>query len=372
MVDGGLPTDLTSCGTWRPSLRHLAPFAVTALLPHTAVAAEVTDMPGAFQAFGGVHYSGTGEWSALEEQDVVIARRRVFRHDLNYRLQFAPIDGVALVLDIAHTPSARYVFPEAYEMNLEPVNGGGTYLLSGPGETAVVSGSGLTGAWIGAAFAPFAERYSRGQQATWRLDAAVRTGSPKHNLWTAPDGKRGVSPGGTAIKLAGAFSADYGVGNPWLTATYVKENKVTVDIVDEDGTAWAEQLELQPASTFDTAMGIEVVGLEDEQAGQRFAVDVFLGVSYRTWEDVASGVYLPNVIGPARQIAVTSGEHLAGRAGFAFDVHFNRYVRARMGPDVRIRTPFRPEHVYAVRTVPENIGVGWVLRVDGVLDLKAE
>lgn len=353
-------------------MRVLYRFPILLLLPLPALAAEVTDMPGALEATGGLTYSGSAEWNALEEAGIQIAGRRVQRHDLNYELEFAPVEGFALVLDISHTPSLRYAYPDASTMLIEPVGGGGTYLLGEPtGETAVTSASGINGIWIGAAAAPFAERYGLNDQATWRIDLAFRTPSAGMNLWTASNGNRGTSPGGSAIKIQGAFSSDLGTGTPWLQVAWVKENKVTVDLVDEAGTTWATDVVLRPASTLDVLTGIEIVGVDHPDVGTRFAVDLFLGFGYRTWEDVGSGVYLPNVIGGSRQIPVTVGEQINARAGIAFDYHINENVRVRTGPDLRVHTPFRPEHVYAdVRTTPENIAVGWLLRVEGALDFS--
>lgn len=354
-------------------MRALWPLTCLLLLPlaeGVASGAEVTDMPAAMQGLGRVQYSGLIEYNALEEAGERVAGRRVQRHDLDYHLAFAPLDGLALTLGISHTPSVRYRYPDARPMLMEPVDGGGTYLLSDPGGTHVVQGAGLNGVWLGAAFAPFAERYARNQQATWRLDVAFRTGSPKRNLWTAPNGKRGSAPGGTALKLQGAFSRDLGVGHPWLQVAWTHENKVTVDLTDESGMTWAQDVVLRPASTVDILGGIELVAVDDRDTGARFAVDLYLGFGYRSWEDVASGVYLPHVVSASRQIPVTAGEQIHGRAGIAFDYHVNDAVRFRTGPDVRVHTPFRPEHVYHVRTRAENIAIGWMFRFEGILDVE--
>lgn len=330
-------------------------------------AAEVTDMaPGAGVLFG-VTYGGASLQGDLVEQGEVVSGRRVQRHDLVLGGELAPVEGVAITLGLAATPSLIYRYPEAREMIVEPATGEGSYLAGEVrGETPEVRGSGLQGFWIGGALAPFAERFATGaSRSTWRLDVAYRTGSKKRNLWTAPDGKRGVAPGGSALRLAGAFSSDLGHGSPYLSVDYVREAPVEVDITTEDGTDWASSLPLKPASTLRARGGVEVLAAEDPELGSTFAVDLYLGGGYRSWEDVASGVYLPSVLGSSRQIPVTVGDHMTGLAGMGFDYHVNDTVRGRLGMEFRYHTPFRVEHPYDVRTSGDSWEIAWTLRVQG-------
>jgi len=344
---------------------------LVALLPATSWSAEVTDMPGELNGVASLTYGGFAEYGALVEDGVNVSKRRVSRHDLNYKIQFAPVTGAALYIDIDHTPSLRYAFPDSNAMLIEPVNGGGSYVGGEPAkDVPSVAGGGLNGVWIGAAFQPFSEHYDRfDQQSTWRLDAAFRTGSANRNLWTAPNGSRGSAPGGTALRLSGAVSTEMGIGNPYVSTVWVQENKVTVDLIDEGGITHAKGVELNPASTIQFRGGIEVIGYEEPTRGTRAAVDFFLGMGYRSWEDIASGVYLPDVLEGSKQIAVTAAEQVNVLAGIQVDYHVNDKVRARTGPDFRFHTPFRPEHVYDARTKPDHIGVGWMFRIEGALDV---
>jgi len=354
-----------------PTLR-VCVACIAALLPIASWSAEVTDMPSELNGMASLTYGGFAEYGALTEDGVNVGKRRVSRHDLNYKIQFAPITGTAIFVDIDHTPSVRYAFPDSNNMLIEPVDGGGTYVGGEPAkDVPVVSGGGLNGVWVGAAFQPFSERYERfDQQSTWRLEMAFRTGSANRNLWTAPNGKRGSAPGGTAMRLAGAVSTEMGVGNPYVSTVWVKENRVTVDLTDEDGVTHAKGVELNPASSIQFRGGIEVIGYEEPTRGTRAAVDFFLGMGYRSWEDIASGVYLPDVLEGSKQIAVTSAEQVNVLAGIQVDYHVNDKVRARTGPDFRFHTPFRPEHVYDTQTKPDHIGIGWMFRIEGVLDVS--
>lgn len=367
------PTVAFSPPSWSPRLRSFpvnrAPLALLGLglLATPARAAEVTDIPAELQGTADLTYSGFAEFGALEESGVVISQRRVLRNDLFYNVEFAPVDGIAIVLGLDQTAGVKYSYPNARQMLFEPSQGGGTYLLSEDEVGDTVNGAGLNGIWIGAAFSPFNERYKRGQRSTWRLDVGFRTGAASKNLWVAKNGNRGSAPGGSAIRLAGAVSRDMGTGNPWMKIDFVNENKLVTDIVDEDGNTWARGVTLKPASTLEISTGVEVVAVDDPAQDTRFAVDFFAGFGYRSPEEVSSGVYLPNVIETGRQVPMTVGDRTFAKAGIHADYHINEFVRARTGPDFRFHTPFFPEHAYDVVTRAAHLGVGWMFRIEGRL-----
>lgn len=331
-----------------------------------ARAAQVTEMAPAMGLAGGLTYGGSHLSGKLVEDGEVVSGRRITRHDLDLGFEFAPTDGVALTLAFAITPSWRFAYPDSRTMVVEPLDGSGSYLSGAPvAETPTIEAAGLEGIWIGGAVAPFAERYARAQATTWRLDAALRTPSAKRNLWTAPNGKRGPSPGGLGLRVAGAFSTDLGVGEPWLRVEYLDEGKVTLDVIDEAGVTWATDLQLAPASSVDATAGIEIVAVEVEETGSRAAVDLSFGAGYRTWEDVASGVYLPNVLDGARSIPVTAGDTVDAHAGVALAYDVNPFLRVRTGTTFTYRLPFRPEHVYPVTTSADTWQLGWFFQVSG-------
>lgn len=345
-------------------MRTIAIAGLLAVLANPAMAAEATDMPLELQGTAGLTYGGYAEFGALMEDGENVGQRRVLRNDLFWNLEFAPIDGLALTVGIDQTAGVKYGYPNARAMLFEPVEGGGSYLLSEEEVPATVTGSGLNGVWIGTAFSPFNERFARGHKTTWRIDVAFRTGSPSKNLWVAKNGKRGSAPGGTALRASGAVSQDLGTGNPWAKFDFVKENKFIADLVDENGDTWATGVTIQPASTMTVTGGVEIVSYDEDDT--RFAVDMFVGFGYRSWEDVSSGVYLPNVIDSGKTIPMTAGDQTFALAGIRADYHINEYVRARTGPDFRFHTPWVPEHAYDVVTRGAHIGVGWMFRIEGM------
>ncbi len=348
-------------------MKPFACIAASLLIPGWAIAAEVTDVAPRLGMLAGLAYGGSSLNGGLTEDGVRVADRRISRHDLDLLAEFAPTTGLAVTLRVQITPSMLFSYPNARSMVIEPLDGSGSYLAGDPSaETPTVKASGVAGVWLGVAAAPFSELTGPANRSSWRLDFAVRTPSPKRNLWSAPGGTRGVSPGGTAIRLAGAFSVDRGVGNPYLSTAWQRENAVKVDVTDEAGVAWAQALQLNPADEFRIRGGIEIVALDREDTSTRVAVDPSIGVGYRSWEDVASGVYLPNVLEGARAIPVTVGDQLLATVGLGLDLHLNESVRARTGLDFEYRTPFRVEHVYPVSTTPDTWQIGWSVKFQGV------
>lgn len=343
------------------------------LLASTARAAQVTDMAPELGLLGGFEYGGDSTNGHLIEAGEEVSGRRVVRHGLDLALEFAPTAGFAFTLDVEITPSHKLTYTDARTMLVDPLDGSGSYLAGETlAEPSVVKASGLSGLWFGVALAPFSEDYEKVQNASWRVDAAIRTPSPNRNLWTAVNGKRGAAPGGVAFDVAGAFSTDRGVGNPWLRAELIRELKATVDFVDENGVTWARDVEVRPASTFELKFGVELLAAEDEATDARFSVDLWMGGDYRTWEDVSSGVYLPNVLDSARAIPVTTGDTIRALTGMALDYHVNTYVRMRTGVDVAFGTPYTLEHVYPVRTSADTWTIGWFFQFQGVGSFVAD
>jgi hypothetical protein len=332
-----------------------------------ALSAEVTAIPPELGLRAHLTYAGSSLSGGLVEGGQRVASRRITRHDLALGAEFAPIPWLAASLELELTPSLRYRYPEAREMVLEPLTGSGSYLSGeASAETPTVTASGLQGLWVGVAASPIPSAPGRG---VWRLDAALRTPSKNRNLWTEPKGSRGAAPGGSAVRLAGAFSTQMGVAEPWLRAELVREGKVEVDVVD-DGTTWATDLPLRPASTFDTDFGGEFLAWRNAEAGAKMSVNTWLGGGYRSWEDIATGVYLPNVLAGARRIPVTAGDTLEARAGLEAIVDVNEALGFRAATTFTWFLPYRLEHVYAVETTADTLRVGFLFTVLGGAELS--
>ncbi|TNE91989.1 MAG: hypothetical protein EP330_03280 [Deltaproteobacteria bacterium] len=321
------------------------------LLPSSALAAEVTDMPTALRGDVNIDYVGAISSTGIEEAGEIYARRQNARHELRWGVEFAPADGLAITLAADTTPYVGQTWKSATSMGYDPVRETGTYTVGSDITVDKIQGRGFNGIWIGAALQPFNEAWRRNHQTTWRIDLAYRTGNKNATFWTEDgDGWRGAAPGGPAYKLSGAFSADNGAANPYVVGTFKHEGRVTVDVADASGTVVAPSLRIQPGTDFDLIGGIEVVGYRDADTQDRFAVDLRLGVGYRSYRLMPSGLYLPDVLDASKSLLVTQDDRLVARAGMGFDTHIRKYVSIRVGGDFVYNMPYRIEHLYEART----------------------
>lgn len=326
-------------------------------------------MPDRLHVAASLKYDGRYERGYLEEQGIRVAGRRITEHGLDLGLQIAPIRGAAVTLDLAMTPRWLWRYPDARQMLLEPVDGGGSYQFAtdpDPGGDPVdVSGGGITGVWLGAAFSPFSEAFDLNHRVTWRFDVGYRTASKNHR-WSYTDGKRGGALGSSAIKVQGAFSRMGGAAEPYVRARYIKESKVTTDLVDATGTVVASGIELHPASSIEILGGSEVIASKSEN-GNRTAADFQIGFRYHTWEDLPSGLLLPNVIDASKTIPVTRSERIQGIAGMGVNLVFSDIVRTTTGARFEYTLPHTLEHVYDVQTSPDTFAVSWYFTITGAI-----
>lgn len=332
-----------------------------------AGAAEVSWMPDALEGAATLRYAGLLERGGLEEQGTRISGRRTIEHRVLIGAELSPYRGIALNVAVSTVPAWAWGYSGARQMLLEPVEGGGSYLNAptDPNADPGITGGGIEGVWIGGAVAPLSEAFSKNHKVTWRMDLAVRTASGQ-NRWTLKDGgKRGGGPGGSAVKLAGAFSKRSGPADGYIRAVWQREGKVVTDVVDEAGTTWATGLTVRPASRVELLGGTEVV--TGDGTDVRVAFDVHAGFGYRTWEDIPSGLLLPNVLEASRGTAVTHSETVDGLLGMGFHLRFVDNVRVSLGGRFAYVLPHTQENVYAVRTTADTVGFGWTFALTGVL-----
>lgn len=314
-----------------------------------AVAAEVTEMPAAMAVDVDLDWRGQWGFGALAEAGEPVGKFRTSRQELALTPEFSPIAGVAIRLSVPYTPSWSLAWSDTSRMTYDPDTGSGTLRGGAPDAPPALTGNGGSGIWIGAGLSPFNEAFSLGQQATWRIDAAVRLPTGR-SVWEAVDGVRGAGNGGAAWRLSAAFSTERGPSTPWMLFTATGENAVTVGAADAQG--GATELRVKPASNLELAAGIEIAGSENKEkhTASRFTLDAAFG--YVSWSDVPSGMFLPSVLDASRGIVVTRGESLYARGGLGvvLDVHAN--VGIRLGGGARYGMPFRVESPYPVEQGP--------------------
>ena len=273
--------------------------------------------------------------------------------------------GISLNLGIPITPSVVYRYKGASEMNFDPVTETGTYASGDEIGTVEYKGGGGSGVWLGAAFAPFSEAYAKQHQATYRLDIAMRTPNKKKTLWSADDKGRGAAPGGFGFRLAGAFSSDHGAVEPWMEFEYVREGKVSVDVIDDEGILQVSGLEVRPSSALSIRGGIELIALDDPEREIRVSFGFHMGAGYHTWSDVPSGLYLPDVLDQSRSVAVTSSDYISLLGGFNLESDITRWVGLKLGAEGRFYSPRYLEHVYPVFTTVDTFGLFFAVDLIG-------
>jgi hypothetical protein len=331
----------------------------------SADAASVTEFPPMLRGDFEVDYRGSYEFGGIEEGGQDFGRRLIHDEGIDYTLEFAPYTGIAVNLTLPTTVFLRHAYNGTSEMLFDPATGSGSYEFGDPvSGTTQFNAQGIDGVWIGAAFAPFSERYKRGHQVTWRLDARLRTGS-KNTLWSAEGNGRGSAPGGTAFNLGAAFSADKQLTSPYLDFQYVHEGRTTVDIVDEDGNTWLTGAELKAPDTLNLVGGFQVVGFKEEDS--MLAFDLNMNFGYVGWSDVPSGLYLPDVLDSSRNIVVSGGDYLTTGGGFGVNGHITKYAGVRTGFTANYILPHHLEHPYDVRTGATTFKLAWNVSIMGKL-----
>jgi len=343
------------------------------LSPTLALAAEATDMTEPLRADLRVGYRGSYAYATITEDDasVVYARRVELRHDLHNVIEFSPVKGLALWTDIVATPGYSLRYPEATEMVYDPVSGGGTYdngpPLANPPEWR---GSGLQGVWIGIGAKPFSASYEHSIPVETRFDFAVRTPS-KSTLFNGAD-RRGVSPGGTALRMRAGFSLDKGRTAPWMRIDYRMELGAKVDVTDSNGDLVTSELPIRASSRLQVDIGVELEASENREKGARTAFDLRLGLGYASPGRHASGFYLPSVLDASRDITVTETDYLDVKFGIGMVVDINHWFGFRFSGAGVYGLPHRIEHVYPARTAYDSFQVQWGAELVGRIRTKRD
>jgi len=323
-----------------------------------AYATEATDMPGAMRGDLSLDYQGSFKAGGLTQDGQSVGLTRAQQHDLILQAEFAPVDGLAFFVALPQTLSKVQKFPEAYEMVVDPATNTGAFTTEAPlGSPPEYRGKGSEGVWLGAAIAPFSERYDRNQQVSWRLDVAYRTRA-KNTFWEEVDGKRGVSTSGSGFKFKAAFSTQHKRTSPYLVVDWLLETRRPVTLAHSDGSS--SLIQIVPGNRLQIYGGIEILLTPPdppETDSFRAALDLLAGFGYRSWSDGPSGFLLPDILDASQGIPVTQTEHLTARTGMGILMSYSRYAQIRLGAQLHYATPHRLEHVYPVTTSVDTLEV---------------
>ncbi len=328
------------------------------LLPMSQ-AAELTELAPMFRGDVAVRYDLDGEAARLLEGGEQVGRRNITDHVVTWTGSFSFYEGVSAFFEIPHYAAQKVTYPEASQMAFDPAVDAGT-MLGTPAiaDPAGIRGSGVGGTWWGFRGTPLSETLwgDRGDRTTWMLEAAYRF-KDKTNLWTyGPRGTRGAGPGAPAFRLGTTISTTKGEAQPYLKVQWTRTGRINTDIVDEDERVVARGVELRPASELDLGLGTELQVAEYGEQGAQVALDFRGTFSYRSWQDIPSGIYLPDVLEASKSQVATESETASVLGQFGVNWRFHEYVQLNVAGEVGTNTPRRAEHFYPVST-----GMGSVL-----------
>jgi hypothetical protein len=306
-----------------------------------------------------VRYDLDGEAARLLEGGEQVGRRNITDHVVTWTGSFSFYEGVSAFFEIPHYAAQKVTYPEASQMAFDPAVDAGT-MLGTPAiaDPAGIRGSGVGGTWWGFRGTPLSETLwgDRGDRTTWMLEAAYRF-KDKTNLWTyGPRGTRGAGPGAPAFRLGTTISTTKGEAQPYLKVQWTRTGRINTDIVDEDERVVARGVELRPASELDLGLGTELQVAEYGEQGAQVALDFRGTFSYRSWQDIPSGIYLPDVLEASKSQVATESETASVLGQFGVNWRFHEYVQLNVAGEVGTNTPRRAEHFYPVST-----GMGSVL-----------
>lgn len=329
----------------------------------TARAAELTDIAPMLRGDVEVRQDSDIEAFRLLEDGEVVARNQSIVHDLVIGVDFSFAPGAAFFVDVPVYLAERVAWSEARQMIFDPNDDSGTMIGGSdiaidPYQKPGASGSGLGGVWLGLHGTPFNQDFARSDQSTLMLELAWRT-PDKSSFWTYGDnGSRGAGPGASALRLHVAGSTTKRWAEPYVYATFVNTGRQTTDVLDESGVVVVTQLEIDPASTFEGGAGVEAVVWKNDETGGKATLDFRGIIGYRSWQDIPSGIYLPNVLDASRTVAVTQSDATWLEARMGVNYRIMAYVQLGAEGSVGTTSPFRVEHPYDITTGIGSLGWG--------------
>ena len=234
-------------------------------------------------------------------------------------------------------------------MAFDPTFGRGSMQSGLPIERDPVTGSGLSGVWMGVQVAPFSERdfTNRGNQASWLLDLSYRT-KDATNFYDLSAAERGAGHGASTLRLRGAFSKELGRSQPHLTATYSRVGETNATLIAADGTQ-VQATVINPDELL-VMSGVEVHTFADPISQAEFAVDFRMGFAYQSWGDMPSGLYLPSVLDSSLGGVTTMGEQTRFVGGIGIYWRLFEYLKLELASDVSYVMPTQLENPYLVQT----------------------
>ena len=341
-------------------VRTTIAFAAAALFAAPAQAAELTELPPWLRGDIVLDYSFQHLGGSLYEGAERVGSRSFEQHSVTYQGIFTAGPGVAVFFELPQHVSTRLAFPEANQMVFDPSTEQGTMIETEPIEGLdPLKGKGTDGLWLGVKGTPFSEAFeSRGNRATWLIEAALRTRSDNSFFEPADGDQRGAGVGGGGTRLGMAFSTTRNAAQPYIAFRYTRTRTLTdVTLYDENGDSIGSGFELSPADTLCIRTGTEIVAHDNPEAHSRFAIDLRLGFGYSTWQSMPSGLYLPSVLSTSREVPATESEYTWASAGVGFYHQAFEYMKWKLVADATYLAPHQIEHHYPIMTGADTVDI---------------
>ena len=335
---------------------HSAPYPLGMLhllLISGALAAEPTDLPPFLRGDVYAGYRMSYQTGSLVEpvkgEEVSVGRLVTQDHRMHVGGSFGVAPIAALTLEFPISLKQEIGWSDATSMIFDPTAGVGSMQGGIPIERESVTGSGLSGVWMGLQVAPFSERDfpNRGNQASWLLDLGYRTKDATH-FYDLSAAERGAGHGASTLRIRSAFSKELGRSQPHLTATYNRVNDTNATLFAADGTQ-VEATVINPDELL-VMSGVEVHTFADPISQAEFVVDFRLGFAYQTWGDLPSGLYLPSVLDSSLGTVSTMGEQTRFIGGIGIYWRLFEYLKLELASDVSYVMPTQFENPYLVQT----------------------
>lgn len=319
--------------------------------PSAARAAEVTDLSAPLRGSAALSYAGQGDAARLVESDTVVGARQHRSHGLALDLEFSPVRGLALGVQLPVVIDERLVWSQAHHMVYDPTLGGGSMLGTDALEPLPMSeGGGLAGPLFVLRAAPFhSDLYtSRSDRTSWVLEAGYRLQDKSSFYQLKDDGSRGGGEGSDAVHLRTAWSTERRSNRPYLEAVFDKTLTVPTDLRDDDGAVVVTGAAVRAPSRFALRAGTEIPALRRDEV--EVAFDLRARAGYRSWADIPSGLYLPDVLTASHSVLVTQGDAIWMMGGLGLRIRATDLLDVRLGGDFGTETPSTVEHTYDVTT----------------------
>ena len=188
------------------------------------------------------------------------------------------------------------------------------------------------------------------------------------SFWDIENGKRGSNLGGAAYRISGAFSANNGSTRPYLSVDWIAETRRSAKVTVENET---RELQIRPGSQLWLKSGLEIPFKQvDTTETVEGYIEGTMGFGYRSWREVPSGIFLPDVLPESNGISVTQTAALLGSGGLYLGVRVPQFFQWRTGVEVLYETPHFVEDVYNVKTGRDSYTLQFHTQLSGTVNAR--